>query len=101
MEKVYVFKNSSGTYRVEPGIVVLTGGETLRVINASAVNVKVVIPKGAVKPPVMQQIEPSGRADFVTKSQGHGHIKAFSYKVTTSSGKKAQANSDPILIIEN
>lgn len=101
MEKVYVFKTSSGGYRVEPGIVLLGGGETLRVINASAVSIKVAVPKGAVKPPATQKIAAGGRADFRTKSQGRGRIKAYSYRVSTSSGKKAHANSDPIMIIEN
>lgn len=99
MEKVYVFKTSSGGYRVEPGIVLMGGGETLRVINASAVSIKVAVPKGAVKAPATQKIAAGSRADFRTKSQGR--IKAYSYKVSTSSGKKAHANSDPIMIIEN
>lgn len=101
MEKVYVVKTSSGVYRVEPGIVVLSGGEALRVINATAVTVKVVVPKGAAKPPATQKIVASDHGDFRTKSQGHGNIKAYSYKVSTSSGKRAHANSDPIMIIEN
>lgn len=101
MTNVYVYKTSSSEYRVEPGVVVLDGGDTIRVINATAAKIKVVVPKGAAKPPNTRKIGPAASGDFRTKSQGHGKIKAYSYKVSTSSGKKAHGNSDPILIIEN
>ena len=104
MEKVYVYKNSSGDYRVHPGVVVLTGGNKLRIVNATGVTMKVVMPAGASKPhdPVEVEIPSEDQDDITTRSQGSKKTKSYSYVVMTkSSRKKALGNSDPILIIEN
>lgn len=103
MEKVYVYKDSYGDYRVHPGVIVVKGNENIRVVNASAVKITVKVPAGASKPndPVAVDIPPEDHDDIKARSQGKGKTKAYAYKVTTSSGKKAHGNSDPILIIEN
>jgi hypothetical protein len=103
MEKVYVYKDSYGDYRVHPGVIVVKANENLRVINATAVKITVKVPTGASKPndPVELEISPEDHDDVKARSQGNGKTKAYGYKVTTSTGKKAHGNSDPILIIEN
>jgi hypothetical protein len=104
MEKVYVYKNSYGDYRVHPGVVVVTGGEKLRIVNASGATLKVVVPAGASKPgdDVEIEIPAEDQGDIKSRSQGSGKTRAYSYKVATKSGqKKAHGNSDPVLIIEN
>lgn len=103
MEKVYVYKNSSGEYRIHPAVVVLGGGHTLRVVNATGVTVTVTVPAGAVKPSdeVVVDIPAAANKDIKVRSQGFGKTRAYSYGVATKSGKRAHGNSDPILIIEN
>jgi hypothetical protein len=105
MVKVYVYKDSSGTYRVEPGVVVIPGGHKLRVVNASNTRLKVTLPAGASNPsdPVTKPIEPRSREDFNTRSQGAEKARAYNYDVVTLTGKRksARGNSDPVLIIEN
>ena len=103
MEKVYVYKDSYGEYRVQPGVVVLSGNDKLRVFNTTALKITVKVPAGASKPsePVSVDIPPEGHDEIKTRSQGHGKTKAYGYKVSTSTGKKAHGNSDPVLIIEN
>ena len=101
MEKVYVYKNSSGEYRVHPAVVVLGGGDKVRIVNATGVTLTV--PAGASKPndPVEVDIPAEKHEDIMSRSQGFGKTRAYSYTVATASGKKARGNSDPILIIEN
>jgi hypothetical protein len=104
METVYVYKNSYGDYRVHPAVVVLKGGNNLRIVNASGVTLKVVVPAGASKPsdPVEIEIPSEDRGDIKSRSQGDGKTRAYSYKVATKSGqKRAHGNSDPIMIVEN
>jgi hypothetical protein len=104
MEKVYVYKNSYGDYRVHPAVVVLSGGENLRIVNASGVTLTVVVPAGASKPsdPVEIEIPAEDHGDIKSRKQGSGKTRAYSYKVATKAGKKkAHGNSDPVLIIEN
>lgn len=103
MEKVYVYKDSYGEYRVHPGVVVLSGNGKLRVFNATALEITVKVPAGASKPndPVEVDIPAEDHEDITMRSQGNGKTKAYGYKVSTSSGKKAHGNSDPVLIIEN
>ena len=104
MEKVFVYKNSYGDYRVDPAVVVLTGGEKLRIVNASGVTLKVVVPAGASKPSEDVEIEipAEGHGDIKSRKQGSGKTRAYSYKVATKAGKKkAHGNSDPIMIVEN
>ena len=104
MEKVYVYKNSYGDYRVYPGVVVVEGGHNLRIVNASGVTLTVVVPAGASKPsdPVEIEIPSEDRGDIKSRSQGDGKTRAYSYKVATKSGqKRAHGNSDPIMIVEN
>jgi hypothetical protein len=104
MEKVYVYKNSNGDYRVHPGVVVVSGGEKIRIFNATGVTLKAVVPAGASKPhdPVDVEIPAEDYDDITTRSQGSKKTKGYSYLVKAkSSGKKALGNSDPILIIEN
>lgn len=104
MDKVYVYKNSYGDYRVHPGVVVFGGGEKLRIVNATGVALRVAVPAGASKPHDAVEIEIAAEdhGDIKSRSQGSGKTRAYSYKVATKSGKKrAHGNSDPILIIEN
>ena len=104
MEKVYVYKNSYGDYRVHPGVVVLSGGQKLRIVNASGATLKVMVPAGASKPsdPVEIEIPAEDHGDITSRSQGAGKTRAYSYKVATKAGlKKAHGNSDPVLIVEN
>jgi hypothetical protein len=103
MEKVYVYKDSYGEYRVQPGVVVLSGNEKLRVFNTTALKITVKVPAGASKPndPVEVDIAAEGHDDITARSQGNGKTRAYGYKVSTSTGKKAHGNSDPVLIIEN
>lgn|SRR6188768_4146005 len=104
MEKVYVYKNSYGDYRVHPGVVVVKGGENIRIVNASGVTLKVVVPAGASKPsdPVEIEIPAEDHDDIKSRSQGSGKTRAYSYKVSTKAGmKRAHGNSDPIMIVEN
>lgn len=104
MEKVFVYKNSYGDYRVHPGVVVLGGREKLRIVNATGVALAVAVPAGASKPSESVEIEipAEHHGDIKSRSQGSGKTRAYSYKVATKSGrKKAHGNSDPILIIEN
>ena len=102
--KVYVYKNSYGEYRVHPAVVVLEGGDKLRVVNATDVALKVTVPAGASKPsdPVEVDIPTEKHKDIKSRSQGSDNTRAYSYRVVvTRSGKRARGNSDPILIIEN
>jgi hypothetical protein len=104
MEKVFVYKNSYGDYRVHPGVVVLGGGQKLRIVNATGLVLRVAVPAGASKPSDAVEIDipAEDHGDIKSRSQGSGKTRAYSYKVTTKSGlKKAHGNSDPILIIEN
>ena len=103
MEKVYVYKNSYGEYRVHPAVTVLGGGDKVRVVNATGVTLTVKLPPGASKPsdPVEVDIPAEKHEDIRSRSQGFGKTRAYSYTVATKSGKKAHGNSDPILIIEN
>jgi len=104
MEKVYVYKNSYGDYRVHPAVVVLKGEETLRIVNASGVTLKVVVPAGASKPsdPVEIEIPAEDHRDITSRKQGPGKTRAYSYKVATKAGmKRAHGNSDPVMIVEN
>ncbi len=85
-------------------MVVLSGGEKLRIVNASGVTLKVVVPAGASKPSEEVEIEipAEGHGDIKSRKQGSGKTRAYSYKVATKAGKKkAHGNSDPVLIIEN
>jgi len=103
MERVYVYKNSNGEYRVHPAVTVLGGGDKVRVVNATGVTLTVTVPAGASKPsdPVEVDIPAEKHEDIRVRSQGFGKTRAYSYTVATKSGKKAHGNSDPILIIEN
>lgn len=104
MEKVYVYKNSYGDYRVYPGVVVVNAGENIRVINATGVAITVRVPAGASKPsdPVAAEIPSGDHDDIRARSQGRGKTKAYSYAVVTKRSKeRARGNSDPVLIIEN
>ena len=103
MERVYVYKNSNGEYRVHPAVTVLGGGDKVRVVNATGVTLTVKVPAGASKPsdPVEVDIPAEKHADIRSRSQGFGKTRAYSYTVATGSGKKARGNSDPIMIIEN
>ena len=103
MEKVYVYKNSYGEYRVHPAVVVVTGGQKFRVFNATGVALTVTVPAGASKPsdPVEVDIPTEKHKDIKSRSQGSDKTRAYSYKVATRLGKRAHGNSDPILIIEN
>ena len=103
MVKVYVYKDNSEIYRVQPGVAIITGGHTFRVVNASPATVTVTIPDGASerRGRVTKSIPRNERADFITKSQGAKKARAYNYDVVTRSGKAARGNSDPILIIEN
>ena len=71
MEKVYVYKNTNGDYRVHPGVVVLGGGIKLRVINTTSVALKVVMPAGASKPhdPVEVEIPSEDQDDIGRKGR--------------------------------
>ena|SRR5688500_13391522 len=103
MEKVYVYTDSNGEYRVHPAVVVLSGNGNLRIFNATALKITVKVPAGASKPndPVEVDIPAEGHDDITARSQGNGKTKAYGYKVSTSTGKMAHGNSDPVLIIEN
>jgi len=103
MEKVYVYKDSYGDYRVYPGVIVIRGNDNLRVINATGVAVKVKVPAGASKPhdPVEENIPSQKHRSIKARKQGDDDSRAYPYKVTTGTGKRARANSDPIMIIEN
>ena len=104
MEKVYVYKNSYGEYRVHPAVVIVGGGQKFRVFNATNVALKVTVPPGASKPsdPAEFNIPSADHDDIPCRSQGFSKTRGYSYTVAvTKSGKKARGNSDPILIIEN
>ena len=104
MEKVFVYKNSSGDYKVHPAVVVVNGGGKLRVVNATDDTVKVTMPAGASKPsePVTVEITPQDRADVDAIEQGKDKTKSYNYTVMTKATLiAAQGNSDPVLIIEN
>ena len=45
MERVYVYKNSNGEYRVHPAVTVLGGGDKVRVVNATGVTLTVTVPE--------------------------------------------------------
>ena len=103
MDKVYVYMDSNGEYRVHPAVVVLSGNKDLRVFNATALKITITVPAGASKPndPVEVEIPAEDHGDITARSQGNGKTKAYGYKVSTSTGKMAHGNSDPVLIIEN
>ena len=104
MEKVFVYKNSNGDYKVHPAVVVLSGGNKLRVVNTTTVTIKVTLPAGASKPsdPETKEIAPQDKDDFTTRSQGSDKTKSYNYDVMTKSSQiAAHGNSDPVLIIEN
>ena len=101
MEKVYVYKSGDG-YRVFPAVVILKGGERLRVINATDVEMTAIFPEGAVK--ASKAVEKKipgkgGKADVEARSQDI--ITTYTYTVEPPKGAKAKGNSDPVLIIEN
>ena len=103
MEKVYVYKDSYGEYRVHPGVVVLGGNEKLRVFNATALRNHSQGAGGSVKARRSRRSRHSGGRPRRHHSAiaGKWKDKAYGYKVSTSTGKKAHGNSDPVLIIEN
>lgn len=103
MEKVFVYKNSSGDYKVHPAVVVVNGGGKLRVVNGTDDTLTITLPAGASDPsaPVSLQITPHDRGDFDAREQGKDKTKSYNYAVVTASLIAAQGNSDPVLIIEN
>lgn len=102
MEKVFVFKSGFG-YRAEPPTVVVGGGDNFQVVNATAVDVIVTLPRGAAHPANEVEVNiPSGKKRPVpTRSQGRDTTLAYEYDIKTARGKRVKGNSDPILIIEN
>ena len=104
MERVFVYKNSTGDYRVHPAVLVVNGGGKFRVVNSTDDTLKITMPAGASDPtnPVTLEITPNDRADFDAIEQGKDKTKSFNYSVVTKvSLVAAQGNSDPVLIIEN
>ena len=104
MEKVFVYKNSIGEYKVHPAVVVVNGGGKLRVINGTDDTLKITMPAGASNPnnPVTVEITPRDRADLDAIEQGKDKTKSYNYSVVEKlSLVPAQGNSDPVLIIEN
>ena len=104
MEKVYVYKNSSGDYRIHPAVLLVNGGGKFRVVNATDDTVKVTLPAGASDPtnPVIVEITPHDRGDFDAIEQGKDKTKSYNYTVVEKVSQiAAQGNSDPVLIIEN
>ena len=104
MEKVFVYKNSSGDYKVHPAVVVVNGGGKLRVVNGTDDTLTITLPSGASDPnaPVSLEITPHDRADVDAREQGKDKTKSYNYTVvTTATLIAAQGNSDPVLIIEN
>ena len=103
MKKVYVYQDSNGEYRVHPAVVVLSDDKSFRIFNATALEITIKVPAGASKPndPVDVDIPAEGDDEIAVRSQGNGKTKAYGYKVSTSTGKMAHGNSDPVLIIEN
>ena len=48
------------------------------------------------------EVPAEGHGDIKSRKQGAGKTRAYSYKVSTKTGKKkAHGNSDPVLIVEN
>ena len=102
MEKVYVYKSGDG-YRVFPPVVILNGGEKLRVINTTNVEMKATFPAGSVdaSDPVKKDVPKQGKAEVDVRSQGNGKARGYEYTIQTARGVRARGNSDPVLIIEN
>ena len=100
METVYVYRDSSSVLRASPGIIFVTGGNNFKVVNATASDVKVTLPSGASNDDPVT-IPAGKRRNISTKDQGSSTTHAYSFQVTTLSGARAKANSDPVLIIEN
>lgn len=104
MEKVYVYKNSSGDFRIHPAVLLVNGGGKFRVVNSTDDTLKVTLPAGASDPtsPVTMEITPHDRGDFDAIEQGKDKTKSYNYMVVEKvSLIAAQGNSDPVLIIEN
>lgn len=103
MEKVYLYKDSNGVYRVHPPVVVITGGSKVRFFNCTGVNLFVTVPRGVADANSSQQIQVNSqdRGDITTRVHGSGTNRGYNYTVETSGGIRAKGNSDPVLIIEN
>lgn len=103
MEKVYLYKDSSGVYRVYPPVVVVKGGNKVRFSNGAGATLFVTVPAGAshARGPVKIAIPSEDHDDITTRSQGEGRNRSYNYTVKTSAGIRAKGNSDPVLIIDN
>ena len=100
METVYVYRDNNSVLRASPAIIFVTGGNHFKVVNATATDVKVALPSGASNDDPVT-ILAGKRQNISTKNQGSGTTRGYSFQVTTRSGVRAKANSDPVLIIEN
>jgi hypothetical protein len=101
--------------QVFPPVLPDKGGNTIKFINATTINVSVTLPKGAGASTEPTFLSPGARKLVKTKEQGSGEIQQYQYKVEQAIGippkpkKHAQkllivrlvGGSDPILILEN
>jgi hypothetical protein len=103
--KVHVYESSDHEYRVEPKLVELKqGADTLKVKNHSNDELVFFVTSGAFNAnnPQVTSLPPKVMTTVgVPISQGSSGTLYVYQIMHPQSGKKAKANSDPVLIIEN
>ena len=103
--KVHVYESSDNEYRVEPKLVELRQGvDTLKVRNHSNDELVFFVTSGAfnaANPQVMSLPAKTLTTVGVPIVQGVSGTLYVYQVIHPKSGKKAKANSDPVLIIEN
>ncbi len=103
--KVHVYESSDNDYRVEPKLVELRQGtDTLKVRNHSNDELVFFVTSGAFNAgtPQVTSLPPKTLTTIGVPINQATSGTLYVYQVMhPKSGKKAKANSDPVLIIEN
>jgi hypothetical protein len=106
--KVYVFEND-GEFRVHPALIELngdsTGGDDIEFVNNTDEDLVFFFRHDLFdNDGFAEAVKKKGKktTSKKAKSQGNGNVTVSAYQVLMMpSGKKAKANSDPVIIIEN
>jgi hypothetical protein len=103
--KVHVYESSDNEYRVEPKLVELKqGADTLKVRNHSNDELVFFVTAGAFSAnnPQVTSLPPKALTTVGVPISQSSSGTLYVYQIMhPKSGKKAKANSDPVLIIEN
>src|SRR5688572_20688414 len=99
-KRVYVYKETKGIdeYRVYPGVVVLKKGEEFELVNVSGDTATWKMPAGPFSGVEVTDSVPNKKGK-AKKVLADAEPQAVEYVVEVK-GKKAQGNSDPVIIID-